>query len=401
MNKQISQPSKLDIPLVIMGLFFIAMALAEYLFPEGSGADRLAIKILNGTQIAFALSIAVFTRCSAIFSRWIPVSFLVLFLWLCVSGIIRSNNLIGTLYLWVMYFYWYSLFIFFYIRSKVHPERLQAFLVPAVFSLLVWVPVLIYSTSLIVDNIYLSRFKLRQNYIGYYIVALFPYALMLKKRSFKIIAIALITFGAVYSLKRGAVLALALMGFCTSFLYLTVVSNRTKIGRNIMGLAFLWAIVIVIGGLFVMANTDIVSHRLNQASNRGEVYKKAFNAIAKAEFYELLIGQGDHKAQIEIGAYTHNDWLFLLYDYGIVGVILMLNIYISLMWLLWKLCKLKSPLSLPLVSSLVLMLCVQQYSIGLYLKTFGFITGGIGAVVGSYYAGLSLEQGPYSSNQPS
>jgi hypothetical protein len=156
----------------------------------------------------------------------------------------------------------------------------------------------------------------------------------------------------------------------------------------------------VVGALFVRANWEVVEHRLNQASNREEVYRRTFEAIGKSEIYEIVIGHGTLQSEKAINANTHNDWLFLLYDYGIVGVILMLNVYLSLMWIIWKLCKLKSPLLLPLVSSLILMACVQQYSIGLYLKTFGFITGGIGLVLGSYYAGLTIDKGSDAFSRP-
>ena len=105
-------------------------------------------------------------------------------------------------------------------------------------------------------------------------------------------------------------------------------------------------------------------------------------------FYELVIGMGDRQSIKETGHEPHNDWLLLLHDYGIIGVLFMLNIYLSLIGLLWRLCSMKSPLSLPLISSLMLMTCVQLYSSGLYIKTFGFITGCIGLVVGSYYAEL-------------
>lgn len=391
MNDHIAPSFKLDVPFIVMGLLFVALALAEYFFPAGSGGDRLAIKVISGVQIAFALIVAFFSRRFGSFFRWVPLSFILLFLWLCFSGIIRFENLLDTLYHWVMYFFWFSLFVFFYIRSQIHPERVQAFLVLACFSLLVWVLALIHSSDLITRQIYLPTYQLRQNYIGYYIVALFPFALMLKAKSLRVIAIALITYGAVYSLKRGAILALVLMGFCSSFLYIFFVSNRSKRGRNIIALISVWAVALVVGGLFVRANWEVVEHRLNQASNREEVYRRSFEAIGKSEIYEIMIGHGSRQSEQAIKANTHNDWLFLLYDYGIVGVVLMLNVYLSLMWMIWKLCKLKSPLSLPLLSSLILMACVQQYSIGLYLKTFGFITGGIGLVVGSYYAGLTLE----------
>jgi len=389
-NNHISS-SKLDIPFLVMGLLFVAMALAEYLFPEGSGGTRLAIKILSGVQIVFALIIAFFTRRSAIFSRWIPVSFFVLFLWLCISGIIHSDNLRDTLYLCVIFFYWYSLFLFFYTRSRIHPDRLQVFLIFSVSSLLIWIPALINSTEVIMASSDLPKGQFRQNYIGYYIVALFPYVLMLKKRSLKIIAIALISFGSLYSLKRGAVLALVLMGLGSSFFYVTVVSSIRKRGRKVIALFFLWGIVIVVGGLFAYANPEAVKRRLNENTNRGPVYGRILDVIQKSEFYELVIGHGDQKAHSKIGDFTHNDWLMLIFDYGIISVILMINIYVSLVWLLWKLCKLKSPLSLPLVSAFILMTCVQQYSMGLQLKTFGFITGSIGLVVGSFYAEYSSQ----------
>lgn len=386
MIAQRSKPFQVDLPFIIMGLLFIAMAIAEYMFPEGSGAGRFPIKILSGLQIIFALSIAVFTRPSALFSGWIPISFLILLFWLCFSGIIRTDNLNDTLYLWVMYFYWYSFFVFFYTRSITRPEFLQIFLFIALFSLLIWIPTLKKSVSLVVSNIYLSTFQLKQNYIGYYIVALFPFSLMLKKKSFKVITIALISFGTVYSQKRGAIFALVLMGLSSSLLYVIFVSDKTKRIRNISALISLWAVAIMAAGIFVYTNQEFVQHRLNQASNREDVYEKTFKAIEKAELYELIIGHGDRKAEKKIGGYTHNDWLFLIYDYGIIGVILMLNIYISLFWLLWKLCRIKSPLSLPLVSALALMTGIQFYSIGLYLKTFGFITGSFGLVLGCYYS---------------
>lgn len=382
---------RLDIPFAVMGLFFVAMAAAEYLFPEGGGGGRLAVRILCGTQVAYALIVVFFTRGSLIFSGWVPISFLLLCLWLCFSGIILTKNLTNTLYLCVIFFYWYSLFLFLYIRSRIHSEQLQVFLFLSVSSLFIWVPALINSTAIIMVTSDLPTDQFRQNYIGYYIVALFPYVLMLRKNSLKIIAIALISYGALYSLKRGAVLSLVLMGLGSSFLYVTVVSSMTKRGRKAIALILLWGIAIVVGGLFVYANPEAVKRRLNQGTNRGPVYERVLDVIQKSEFYELVIGHGDRQAHASISDFTHNDWLMLIYDYGIISVILMINVYISLMGLLWKLCKLKSPLSLPLVSALILMTCVQQYSMGLQLKTFGFITGSIGLVVGSFYAEYSSQ----------
>lgn len=376
---------RLDIPFLIMGLFFISIAITEYLFPQGDGSERLAIKVLCGSQIVFAFAVAFFTRGVVFVPRWINISFFTLCAWLCLSGIVRSTNISQTLYLWVMYLYWYASFLFFFLRTRRSYQGLQMFLSLAVFSLLLWIPALANSTSSIIHKHYPHGSALRQNYIGYYIVALFPYILMVKKKYLKVVGITLISFGTLYSLKRGAVLALGLMGVCTSFLYVISVVPPLKKTRAIIALIFLWGLVFMIGGIFVYTNMEAIERRMSESSHREGVFRLSFDAISKAEFYELIIGQGDRKAKTFIGAHTHNDWLFLLYDYGVIGVFLMLNIYVCLMHMLWKLCKSKSSLILPLASVLILMACVQLYSIGLYLKTFGIITGSIGIVAGSLY----------------
>ena len=369
-----------DFPFAVMGLSFVAMALFEYLLPGGSGKDRIAVKILNGSQAAFAiLCVLIHIRHSQL-ARWISISFCLLWFWLCVSGITFTDNLATIQRQWIMSFYWFSLFLFFYLRSYLYPERLQIFILLAIFSLVVWLPALLNFTTINFDAMNLSSRYLPQNYIGYYIVVLFPYALMLKKNFLKIIAISLISYGAVYSLKRGAVLALILMGFSSSLLHFAVIIKKR--GRGAIVLMLLWAIAVGGGGLFIYANPEAVNRRLHSDTGRTHIYRLCAEAIEKAENLNLIFGHGNRQLQTKIWHEPHNDWFMLLYDHGIVGVALMLNMYIALVVHLWKLSRLKSPLALPLVSIIVLMACVQLYSTGLHLKIFGFITGCIGLVVG-------------------
>lgn len=399
-KQRLSSRRRLDIPFAVMGLFFIAMAISEYLFPTWAGGDRLEVKLLNGAQAAFALIVVFFTPGPPFFSRRIPFSFLLLFFWVCVSGIINAGDLMKVLYHLVMFLYWYSLFLFFYIRSRTNPEGVQVFLVLAACSLFVWVPTLIECTAGFMDIGHRPLWLQLQNYLGYYIVALFPYVLLLKRKTLKIISIALISYGAIYSLKRGAVLALVLMGIGSSLLYCTVLCSAGKRVRSVAIIIFLWAIVIAVGSQFVMAKQEDISHRILSNTGRPAIYVATVDAIEKGSFFELLAGHGIRQSRVVTGHDAHNDWLLLLYDYGIIGVVLMLNVYISLVGFLWKLCKLKSPLALPLTSSLLFMACVQLYSTGLYLKTFGFITGSIGLVLGCFYAENISEQSPGVFSRP-
>jgi O-antigen ligase len=176
------------------------------------------------------------------------------------------------------------------------------------------------------------------------------------------------------------------MGMGSSFLYLTVVAGVEKTRKKIGAIVLLWSVAIVIVGFFIYANQETINRRINEGTNRQGIFKRVFNVLENSEFYEIVIGHGDQRSISVLGGYTHNDWLMLIYDYGIIGIILMINVYLSMIRLLWRLCKLKSPLSMPFLSVLILMAGVQQYSIGLQLKTFGLIMGSIGLVVGIFCA---------------
>ena len=183
--------------------------------------------------------------------------------------------------LWVIYFYWYSLFLFFYTRMIAHPEQLQGFLLIAGCSLLIWLPALVNSTGVImkdVDPRYVPAGYLRQNYVGYYIVALFPYVLMLKINSLKIIAIGVISFGAMYSLKRGAVFALALMGLISSFLYVAILSGRGNRARNIIALILLWSIAITASAYYLYTNGANFERRLH---TKHRIAKRSSSGLLK------------------------------------------------------------------------------------------------------------------------
>ena len=383
-----TDPKKtIDFPLVVMGLSIIAMALSEYFLTGIAGEDRMAVKILNGLQTLFALLFGMSGIIGAPATtggtgKRVVVAFFLLFFYLCVAGVASSTNYLNTIYLRIMFLYWFALFLFFYARSCLYPDRIQWFLILTVCSLLIWIPALLHFSKVRTTVSYDGM--LRQNYVGYYIVAIFPFALMLKRNSLKIAAFALITFGAVYSLKRGAVLALGMMGVVSSFLYVIFLAEGTQKIKNIIILICLWGVSGTGGALFVMKNQHLVEKRIESDTGRSEIYASTWSAAKQSDMFALIIGHGDNGAQIDTGHAPHSDWLLLLYDYGIISVVLMLNVYFWLGMLLLKMIRLKSKLMLPLSSSILMMFIVQCISMGLILKLFGLITGCIGLVVGSF-----------------
>ena len=374
--------SRFDISFFLMGAFFIAMAFSEYLYTGGSGKDRFAVKLLNGGQVLFSILVVLLNHRLHVLKQWLPASLILLAIWLSVVDLIYSQNILSTGYRWLIYLYWLALFLFFNTKCSGIPYRLQFFLIMASASLVVWLPALFKFSAIHFNAKGIPVEMQAQNYVGYYVVALFPYVLMLNRKIIKTIAILLISYGAVYSLKRGVVLSLVLMGFAASCVHFLFISKRK--GKVAVVIIFMWVTAFGAGSLFVYKNPDAVARRVESNTGRREIYSLSLKAIAQAEIYELLIGNGGGRLQDVVGHEAHNDWVLLLYDYGTIGVLLMLNVYAAMIFLIWKLCRLKSPLALPLVSAFVLMMCVQMYSTGIYLKLFGYITGCIGIVSGSF-----------------
>jgi hypothetical protein len=292
------------------------------------------------------------------------------------------------LYTCVMYCYWYSLFLFFYRRIQSDPNRCHMFLLIVVASLIVWLIAMKIAIGLRMQDTGRSEDHRWQNSMSYYLIALFPYILLLKNKTLKAVAICLISFGTAYSLKRGSAAALILMGLGSSSVYLFVLCDREnwrKAARVVFGL---WTIGFVAAGLYIYANFAAFQYRFEfSGTNRDSIYSEFQSLLSSADIAEALFGRGHLASMRAIGDFTHNDWVFLLYDYGVIAVVLMVSVYIVLLTLLWNLCRLRSPLALSLVSSIILMACVQMYSMGIYVKIFGFLTGSIGLVAGRFQAG--------------
>lgn len=375
---------KLDLPYTGMGLLFLAMAVSEYLYPGIAGSGRIFVKVINAFQILYALVLICFTLSFNQLTEPISFSLLVLFFWLCFSGLICSTELSSSLYLLTMYLYWFVMYLFFFTRSRMRPQKTQIFLVLVFFSLFFWALSVNSFNQIAKVSKNLPENFLLQNYVGYYLVALFPFILMLERKSLKLVSFALISYGTIVSLKRGAVLALVLMGFSSSLIYITVLSKSKNKIKILVSILFLWSIAIALVVWFISTNQEAVTRRLHSNTGRDMIYEMAYDQLVKSDFDELLIGHGHQRFENRLGIEPHNDWFLLFYDYGLIGVMAMLNIYIQLLNLLYKLFKFRSYFMLPLISSIILMACLQLYSIGLNLKIFGIITANIGLVAGKY-----------------
>lgn len=167
-----------------------------------------------------------------------------------------------------------------------------------------------------------------------------PLVLMLKGKYTKLILLIVILYWSVISAKRTAVLcaALALLFFLLSEI-LNFTTRKTY--------KFLILSILLLGAGFISyskypefaSQVDIVIERFDNAEEnesnmeRTDMYLGTLNAYDSSSLLERLFGHGYKATEKDLyGRPTHNDLLEILYDYGVIALLLYLLFLFSLVY---------------------------------------------------------------------
>ena len=171
------------------------------------------------------------------------------------------------------------------------------------------------------------------NNAGYYFVALLPFIPVVFKRhrvlGVLMMLISLLTILA--SAKRGAILCLIVVAIFSLFYYLK--SNTISV-KELVGSLILFSAVLFLGYDSYISNDYLVSRIENTQEiglgNRAIAYSSLWNHwYTDTNLFTLIFGNGS-AASVEVwGNFAHNDWLEILIDYGLVGVIVYLILFIT------------------------------------------------------------------------
>jgi len=224
---------------------------------------------------------------------------------------------------------WPIVFLAFNIIRK---SKLEEKFIARLFICLFIIASLIYSVVLQARNIDIEGRLASVNHI-YFIVLLLPGVLLIKSgliRNGFLIGIVLLT---VLSAKRGAMLAI----FVSSaiYIYYTYVKNK---GKGINGFGLFLGIILIMGisYLFTIINDSYGGYLLSRferleedkGSGRLDIYAEVLTNFNNSPWYEKLIGHGHNMVKQSTSFFlsAHNDYLEVLYDYGIIGLIIVLLI---------------------------------------------------------------------------
>lgn len=212
--------------------------------------------------------------------------------------------------------------------------------------------------SLTQERMLIENLEETTNTSAYYLLYFSPILFCFKKgwlRSLGFIIISIIILSAA---KRGGFIALSL-AVCVYFYINRVLIARqgNKSVRSIIAI-----LIIFILGYFVMtklAESDsLIFRRLLVAQETGgngriDIFSQVLNMIFNSRFFYFLFGHGFNMVEVDSSFHlsAHNDFLEMMYDYGIFLFIAYVVLHIMLIRQILIMCKQKSRYAAPMAYS--------------------------------------------------
>lgn len=179
------------------------------------------------------------------------------------------------------------------------------------------------------------------NNLGYSFMCLIPYIFFLRRMMSRYIILGLLIVFVIACMKRGPML---ISTVCALWFLLSQIKHSRGIGRKTLSIIFMCAIVGVATWyvMDMLANSEYFVTRLNKtlegnSSNRDVIYSTLFKEIIDdPSLLHWLFGRGANSTVLIAGNYAHEDWLELMTNNGIIGVVLGISFIASLYYTAYK-----------------------------------------------------------------
>lgn len=225
----------------------------------------------------------------------------------------------------------------------------------------------------------------------YFALSIFPLFLIFSKNKiFDLLLFSIITLSVLFSGKRTAFIAYFVFLFIYNFILSFINKNLIKFFRAFFIFIIISVIFIYLHN-FILNNyninlfermTNIVS---DGGSGRNEIYNDVWNGFKNSPFADKVLGHGIYSVKRDFGhGHAHNDFLDILYHYGLCPCILFILFYISLFWEGLLMIKYKYKKSHIFIGGLFISIILSMFSI--YCVGLEYIVGGM------TFLGISLGQ---------
>lgn len=230
---------------------------------------------------------------------------------------------------------------------------------------------------------------------SYSIVALFPLlSIFWDKKWFMLLLMTMALFFVTFCLKRGAMIIAAIF-YVISIIYVYIGRNKSMLNKRLIQLSVLALVIGVVYAFMSIYNSnDLIQARIELtleggSSGRDYIYAKIWRAWEDSNILSQIIGHGPISTLSAASRYAHNDWLEVLFDFGIFGLILYIGISVCL-FKYWKKEKMPMQYKCGILLCLLYIILRSSFSMCIYeldsLLAFGYI----GYIMGDNYLKRNL-----------
>jgi O-antigen ligase len=310
-----------------------------FMTPEQGGISRYAYFMLALTLISLLILILqqVISRKGGLFI-WLPVLYVLFaFVSTVLSGLYPFQRLP---FRFVEMFYWVAVMLLsYYSVLSLNTAKFHIAIVALTLPFLSYYFYIMRGTEVSATYVLLNPV--------YYIAYLMPVVLMLKSKVIKVSGLLLIFVVVVLSYKRLAILAYS-TSILVYFYYLSKTGSNTGLWKKItilLGAAMFIAILAysfqhlteVYGLDWYGRMADIVEQG---GSGRLYIWRTILGDLAAQPDY-LLIGHGYESLLITMNMWAHNDFLEILYSFGVIGLTLYLMFVVKIVSIFFEMQRLR------------------------------------------------------------
>jgi hypothetical protein len=312
----------------------------------------------------------------------------IVFLWLAYIILINIFTKSLNLEVFETLIWWPLSFNVFYLIGKnenklsIEPLIIKNF---KIFFIVFYFSV-IYSASSIMNNSSSLSISI------YYLICLIP-VVLIQKPNYKYSFLILIFLASIFSIKRGAFLCITIV---LAYLVISEWRNTSKLWNRVLLFAIFGSILANIAltetNFYIIEKIN--NSQIDEGSGRLDIYQETWQQYLNKPLINQMFGSGHNAVALgysqasimEIKSRSaHNDFLEILFDYGITGIAIYLYFIVSLIKVLKKSKQYNKKLYVILISSLLVFFLLSMYShLNLYPENYIFIV----AVWGYYCAQL-------------
>lgn len=314
---------------IVIFLSLIILISVDFLEYFGFPLPNIRAIVRGGSMVIFFIALIDLSTISVGPTHFLFPAYVPYLLMMFLYALLESSMYDGIYYVSrVMYWTIGSLFIY---RMLI----IKAITIKTIRFFIYWVSIMYFMVT--IYAFFFSTLKFDQNIKIYTMLWCIPIFFLLPQTWFRNLIIALSYFTVFISFKRGAMLALFLSS-------LVAIITETLIRKQFK---FTFKATCLCLSLFLLVSFSLLS----VYSNRPEYFEKRISDIddnkklgsGRASFYPFLInkyldsfksspvnfffGNGSRSVQkfmlkkMGIGIYAHSDWLQIMYDYGVIGLL--------------------------------------------------------------------------------